>query len=153
MIGKLDESVPEFFTQLFKTLEGLIIDESSNEPGSASEKSPSKKPLKKADVGKSMGNLVHYFNQFQDFFVSFTTPNNSYLQCNFMDEQVAAVKAEAGSKQRAQADAQTLKSVNDSICRSIQGIKLVLHSLKETFDLVQAGNSGNSKTTTQSGLF
>ena len=70
-----------------------------------------------------------------------------------MDEQVAAVKAEAGSKQRAQADAQTLKSVNDSICRSIQGIKLVLHSLKETFDLVQAGNSGNSKTTTQSGLF
>ena len=70
-----------------------------------------------------------------------------------MDEQVAAVKAEAGSKQRAQADAQTLKSVNDSICRSIQSIKLVLHSLKETFDLVQAGNSGNSKTTTQSGLF
>lgn len=100
-----------------------------------------------------MGNLVHYFNQFQDFFVSFTILNNSCLQCNFMDEQVAAVKAEAGSKQRAQTDAQTLKSVNDSICRSIQSIKLVLHSLKETFDLVQAGNSGNSKTTTQSGLF
>ena len=70
MIGKLDESVPEFFSELYKTLENLIADESQKEPGSASEKSPVKSALKKIDLGKSMANLVHHFNQFQDFFVS-----------------------------------------------------------------------------------
>ena len=70
MIGKLDESVPEFFSELYKTLENLITDESQKEPSSASEKSPVKSALKKIDLGKSMANLVHHFNQFQDFFVS-----------------------------------------------------------------------------------
>ena len=37
MIGKLDESVPEFFNQLFNTLENLIAVESCSEPGSAGE--------------------------------------------------------------------------------------------------------------------
>ena len=45
MIGKLDESVPEFFNQLFNTLENLIAVESCSEPGSAGEKSPTKKVL------------------------------------------------------------------------------------------------------------
>ena len=70
MIGKLDESVPEFFTELYKTLENLIADESQKEPSSASEKSPVKSALKNVDLGKAMANLVHHFNQFQDFFVS-----------------------------------------------------------------------------------
>ena len=54
-----------------------------------------------------MGNLCHYFNQFQEYY------------CNFMDEQVAAVKASNGGKQRAQSDQQALKLVNDAISRSI----------------------------------
>lgn len=70
MIGKLDESVPEFFTELYRTLENLIADEKQKEPSSASEKSPVKSALKNVDLGKSMANLVHHFNQFQDFFVS-----------------------------------------------------------------------------------
>ena len=70
MIGKLDDSVPEFFTELYRTLENLIADESQKEPNSSSEKSPVKSALKPVDLGKSMANLVHHFNQFQDFFVS-----------------------------------------------------------------------------------
>ena len=72
-----------------------------------------------------------------------------------MDEQVAAVKASNGGKQRAQSDQQALKLVNDAISRSIQSIKLVLHSLKESCGRASSGLPSNSgqRAVVQSALF
>ena len=72
-----------------------------------------------------------------------------------MDEQVAAVKAGANGKQRAQSDQQALKLVNDAISRSIQNIKLVLLSLKESCVQASAGLPSNSgqRVVAQSALF
>ena len=72
-----------------------------------------------------------------------------------MDEQVAAVKAGANGKQRAQSDQQALKLVNDAISRSIQSIKVVLHSLKESCVQAASGLPSNSgqRVIVQSTLF